>query len=243
VTNTASGTVAPNSGNQDAVHASITSANPTLVNQGTLIGSGIFYGVYFADGGYVNNSGLIKGALGIFITNPGTVINSGTITGTGTPISQGVFLQSGGNITNTTSGQIQGFGGVYLLGGGTITNFGTIVGTLSRGICLGSGGTVTNAGTISGGNGTAVDFASGNGNRLIVDPGAVFTGIVNAGTGSVLEMASAAVKPWRFESKIRRRCAIRSSALWETASAAARASSTTCPGCAGSRTPRRSLPD
>jgi hypothetical protein len=55
-------------------------------------------------------------------------------------------------------------------------------------------GTVTNAGTITGS--PAIVFGGTGANRLIVDPGAVFSGAVSgstsAGAGNTLELASAA---------------------------------------------------
>ena len=57
------------------------------------------------------------------------------------------------------------------------------------GVYLGVAGTVENAGTISG-TSSAVNFAvSSSANRLIVDPGAVFSGSVN-GNGGVLELTA-----------------------------------------------------
>src|SRR6201999_4099595 len=51
-------------------------------------------------------------------------------------------------------------------------------------------GTVTNSGTIAGNGGKAIQFANGN-DRLIVDPGAMFTGAVaGAGGANTMELAA-----------------------------------------------------
>ena len=60
-----------------------------------------------------------------------------------------------------------------------------------------AGGTVTNSGTISGGH-DAITIAAGGTGRVVIDPGAVFTGTVNGGNTiggasiSTLELASGA---------------------------------------------------
>ena len=83
------------------------------------------------------------------------------------------------------------------LGGGSVTNQigGSIKGGSFDGPAIGGYGalTVTNAGTIDGG--TAVQFAAGVTNRLVVDPGAVFIGgvdggnTIGAGSVSTMELA------------------------------------------------------
>ena len=81
----------------------------------------------------------------------------------------GVCLDAGGSVTNQSGGSISGGYGIFVYSGAV---------------------TVVNAGTITGSS-YAVKFAAGFANRLIADPGAVFTGNVKGG-GGVLELASAA---------------------------------------------------
>jgi hypothetical protein len=77
-------------------------------------------------------------------------------------------IEGGGSITNNAGGSIAGGAfGVFLTGGP---------------------GTVTNAGTISGAS-YSVFMGTNAGNRLVVDPGAVFNGAVGGG-GGMLELAS-----------------------------------------------------
>jgi hypothetical protein len=114
-----------------------------------------------------SNAGSISGnSEGVRLTAGGSITNSGTISSTG---AAGADLGGAGNVTNNSGGSISGsWAGVYVNGGPW---------------------TVTNAGTMSGAS-YALDFASSNSaNRLIVDPGAVFNGMVNGGTGT-LELAS-----------------------------------------------------
>ena len=95
-----------------------------------------------------------------------TVVNAGSIAGAN---GFGINLRDGGSVTNQSGGSISNVDGV--VGGNAAV-------------------TVVNAGTIAGSS-YAVKFAAGSANRLIADPGAVFTGNVEGG-GGVLELASAA---------------------------------------------------
>ena len=131
----------------------------------------IFYG-----GGIVTNEagGVIEGSLAGVLLNgaPATLVNSGVIAG-GFYSNAGAFVgaKAGGSVlTNNAGAAISGAAfGVQILGANT---------------------TLINAGTISGG--VAVQL-SGTGDRLIVDPGAVFLGVVsNVAAGNTLELASAA---------------------------------------------------
>jgi Hint domain len=156
----------------------------TVSNYGTIIGRSLF-GVYLMEGGSVTNASggsIYGGNYGVAINFKnignapnltGTVVNYGTIVGAGNGV--GVELGSGGSAFNASGGQITGYMGVSVFDQG------------------GSTATVTNAGTITatnGGSGIAVYLQSA-GDRLIVDPGAVFNGNVQGATGS-LELASGA---------------------------------------------------
>ena len=215
VSNASSGRiVAPNAG------IFVSNAAGTVVNDGSVGGGSA---VWLSSGGTVSNrsSGIIGGTNnGIFVqTTTGRVVNAGQIVGTA---QNGVILQAGGSVTNQSGGSISGydFNGVGILNAaGTVVNAGSVVSTNASGIYLAASGSIANqaGGTISGGTdgvsilgaGTvvnagaiagatdAVRFAAGATNRLIVAPGASFTGTVEGGNTlgatatSTLELASA----------------------------------------------------
>jgi hypothetical protein len=161
-------------------------------------------------------------ATGVYITGgAGTVVNDGSIADTGTTgtTGSGVLLNSGGSVTNASSASIKGLAnGVRIQGGaGTVVNDGSIAGTLGHGVYLRSGGsvtnatfalitggsygvdlsaggTLTNAGTVVGTSGPAVGFGGTGSNRLVLDPGYRFSGLVtgSASASNTLELASAA---------------------------------------------------
>ena len=115
----------------------------------------------YAAGGYVSNAsgGVISGTIrGVLVQSyAGTISNAGAIEGNG---GSGVLLANGGTVTNASGGTISGsIYGIYIDG---------------------HGGTVANAGGIWGGN-DAILFDAGYSNRLIVYPGATFTGTVDGG--------------------------------------------------------------
>ena len=151
--------------NTVATGLTVSGTADTVVNAGTL--SGESYAVAASQGLSLTNQtgGRISGDTAIDIYGaPGSVTNAGVITG----VFQGVALGAGGYVNNQSGGAITGTGvyGIQIRGGA---------------------GTVTNAGSISGGT-DAVRLAAGYANRLVVDPGARFTGTVSAGNTTA---------PWR----------------------------------------------
>ena len=184
-----------------------------IINQPTGTIRGATDGVYVSGGaGTVINSGNVEGNLTSGISFVGTMI----------AFASGVDLLAGGTITNQSSGSISGYIGIY--GGGllTVVNAGIVAGnetaftgigvvlaaggsiinqstaTISgyEGIYGGGGSTLVNAGTIIGIDGTAVMFEGGHTNRVVIDPGAGFSGTVDGGNTigatavSTLELAS-----------------------------------------------------
>ena len=155
----------------------------SLTNAGIIANTGTGDGIKLGAGGGVTNQagGTISGFYaGVGIYNAiGTVTNAGLITTRGTG-GEGVFLQQGGVVINQAGGTIAD---------GFASNYGAVDAA--------GASTVLNAGTISGMT-TAVELYSGYAARLIVDPGAVFNGLVVGGdqsgtaSSSDLELASGA---------------------------------------------------
>ncbi len=214
VTNQSAGII---NGGSDGIR--IFGAAGTVANAG-LIGGG-HLGVYLIAGGNVTNlnTGTISGSYGMTVlSTAGTVTNAGSILGNS---GNGVLLNAGGAVTNLSGGMISGeFNGLKIFGAaGTVVNAGDILGTVAPGVVMNTGGavtnlstgtisgggdgiyivggagTVTNAGTISGGP-ASVKLSAGFANRVIADPGAVFSGAVDGGNTigasgtSTLELAT-----------------------------------------------------
>jgi hypothetical protein len=176
----------------------------TIANSGTIIGAGddgkgIYLGhyqTYVTNAVLTNMSGGLISAPGyaVQIAGPGSVTNlsGGTISGgnnavfieggLGTVVNAGVILAgnvgaysyNGGSMTNLSGGTISGGNaGVWFQNApGTFTNFGVVIGSNSS-------------------NGAVLFNYTSTSNRLIAEPGAVFTGNIHGGTG-VMELASAA---------------------------------------------------
>jgi hypothetical protein len=201
-----------------AVSGAVTVTNAGSIS-GNLASGG---GVNLAAGGSVTNQsgGTITGLKAVSVTG-GTVTNAGSIGGnTAVATGAGVQLSAGGSFTNQSGGAVTGFAGVFSNAAATVVNAGNIGGNLvsGRGVSLTGSGSVTNqaGGVITGFDGilivgsatvvnagsiggtTAVAFGAGVTNRLVIDPGAVFSGTVNGGNTigaafiSTMELASGA---------------------------------------------------
>jgi uncharacterized protein with beta-barrel porin domain len=139
----------------------------------------------------------LHGGNGIYAYSRSTIINSGTIIGgnvaaIGGYAGFGIFLPSGGTITNNVGGTIQGGAAPAGIGGAaiyaanaTITNRGTITsgaGTYSFPAIFGYNLTIINSGTINAGAGPAIGLSGGN-NVLELQAGSVINGVVYGGCG------------------------------------------------------------
>jgi hypothetical protein len=167
----------------------------TITNNGTINGGyGSSIGGTGADmrGGLLTNSGRIGGGGGEGGGGAGAIVTGGTLLNRGAVIGGenepgmpaiGIEL-SGGSLSNY--GLVAGGTALVDLGGaltnagsGTIEGFG-VFDLPAVGVFLPNGGTVTNAGTISGSNGGDAVLFGAKPSRLILQPGAVFSGAVVA---------------------------------------------------------------
>jgi len=172
----------------------------TVTNSGS-IKSATNNGVYLTGGGSVTNGtgGLIAGKVnGIY--NRGvaiTVANSGSIETTGT--ADAIYLRGGGGITNNAGATIAGSAAGIAIGplGGTVSNRGIVKGVIgfnggihrSGNTTLINFGTVASTSTLAGA--VAVDMGNSVGSKvLIVEKGAVFTGLVEGGGRGEIEFAA-----------------------------------------------------
>lgn len=182
----------------------------TLINAGSIGAYGTYgTGIFLQTDGLVSNelnAAISASGLGInFAGNVGTAVNDGLINGgsIGVDHASVVTNQSHGTITGgndgllitsgsvANAGTIAGATGILVQGGVPVLNqAGGVISGTALGINIsGAAGTVENAGRISGGS-DAISFGAGYVNRLIVDPGASFSGLVDGGgaAGSTMEL-------------------------------------------------------
>ena len=176
----------------------------TVTNAGTILGS-TNNGIYLNGGGSViNQAGGVIAGRNEGVYNRGvavTITNSGMIKTTGT--ADGIHLRGGGTVINNAGATIIGSAAGVAIGeqGGAVTNRGFIEGVIgfygethhSGNITLNNYGTVAST---AGATGIAVEIGNGTGNNLlIVEKGAVFTGLVEGGGRGEIEFAATGTAP------------------------------------------------
>jgi glycosyltransferase involved in cell wall biosynthesis len=218
ITNAATATISGGGSGVLISGANGTVINEGRIEDGGLF-HGTAHDVDLEQGGTVINgaidvtSAYIEGGVGIY-GGAGTIINYGTLDGRN--FQESAVNLAAGSLTNAASGYITGYvlvsggtgtvvndgiisGGTY--GGvdsygvklsGTLTNTGTIIGNTTTAVGVELSGALTNAGSIIGNSGTAVEFLGTGSNRLVLEAGFGFSGLVEGGTSSsnTLELAS-----------------------------------------------------
>jgi hypothetical protein len=189
-----------------------------IANSGTVDAAGgelILAGGYSGSGSYKIEAGATLdltggGALPTTITGAGALqLDGGTFTGSPAQLTNvgSLVVDAGAELdltgsgalpaTVTDAGTLQLDGGIYTAGSVSVGSGAKLSVDGNSSLNLGSpplsvAGTLINAGTISGG-GTAVAFSSGT-DRLILYPGAKFTGTVaGGGANSTIELAKGSV--------------------------------------------------
>jgi uncharacterized protein with beta-barrel porin domain len=131
------------SGSNPITFGGATSVNTAGNSQPAVIGN-------LATNWNVTNQGSLKGdTYGVILDTPSTITNAGSIYGAS---NAALYLVAGGNVTNTSTGNIttgSGLYGVKLGGPGGVSNAGTITG-LDFGVSIVGAGSVVNTGSISG---------------------------------------------------------------------------------------------
>ena len=206
ITNQTSGTVTGAFGILGSQAAS------AIVNAGTIYGN--YEGLYLTQGASVTNSGLIANVatytgllstygIGVDLSGGGTIVNntSGIIWGTFDGVEIGASASS--TVTGVISNQgkiiVTGSAGAAIRASGSelISNAasGTIMGGTYGGVAYGAT-TLINRGSIGGTEFAFYEAALGNSSRVIIYPGATFSGTVTGGNligatvASTLELAS-----------------------------------------------------
>jgi hypothetical protein len=168
----------------------VLSAGGRIVNSGTIEGGN----------GGVAGATVAAGGAGIVLASGGQILNFGTVAGGegagGGGLGSAGIVLDGGSLSNGSrrdnTASVSGIGAGILAGTSPrasiyVRNFGVIAATHKdgTGIALDDNfkNTVVNFGTITGGDGTAISFGGGN-DVLIVEPGAVFHGVVDVGGGA-----------------------------------------------------------
>lgn len=175
--------------------------NATIYNHGTIKSTGSYSAVVVGSGAVINGSASITNALisgynGVDINSVTTVTNFGTIHGapSGGHVTAGVYLFSGGTVTNGTAADtaalISGYDGIFVGGVVTLVNNGVIKGVASA---AGAAGVSLSSGTVMNGSSTnAAAMISGSTGIIATDPATVTNFGTILGSNASVEFFSGA---------------------------------------------------